>query len=151
MKLTIHIDGGARGNPGPAGAGVTIKNDTGQTLWEAGYFLGRMTNNMAEYQALLRALDASLKCGADDVAVFCDSELLVRQINGEYRVRNETLKDLFDEAAAKLRKIGRWRVQHVPREQNARADELANAAMDAAEDVIEVDRLAGAGDGGHGV
>jgi ribonuclease HI len=151
MKLTIHIDGGARGNPGPAGAGVAIRNDAGQALWEGGFFLGRMTNNMAEYQALLRALDAALKCGAGEVAVYCDSELLVRQINGEYRVRNETLKDLFDEAASKLRKIGRWRVHHVPREQNGRADELANAAMDAGEDVIELDRLSQVTDrGGRG-
>jgi len=141
MKLTIHIDGGSRGNPGPAGAGVMIQDDGGHSLLEAGYFLGRMTNNMAEYHGLLKALDACLACGATDVQFICDSELMARQLNGEYRVRNETLKDLFDQASARLRRITKWRIRHVRREANERADKLANAAMDAEEDVVELDRL----------
>lgn len=144
MKLTIHIDGGSRGNPGPAGAGVSIHETGGRPVLEAGYFLGEMTNNMAEYSALLRALDVALAAGATDVNIFCDSELLVRQINGEYRVKNERLKDYFDQAVKKLRETKQWKVQHVRREGNARADELANLAMDAGEDVIEVDRRGGA-------
>jgi ribonuclease HI len=140
MKLVIHIDGGARGNPGMAGAGVTFANDRGESLLEAGYYLGHTTNNVAEYTALLKALEAALALGADDVLIHCDSELLVRQINGEYRVRNETLKTLFDQASVMLRRIRQWKVRHVRREGNARADELANLAMDQQEDVVEIDR-----------
>lgn len=140
MKLIIHIDGGSRGNPGPAGAGVAIANEQGEAVLEVGYFLGRMTNNMAEYTALLRALDEAAACGATDILVYCDSELLVKQINGEYRVKNETLKNYFDTAMTGLRKIGKWKVTHVRREGNARADELANIAMDAGEDMVEIDR-----------
>jgi ribonuclease HI len=140
MKLIANIDGGSRGNPGPAGAGISIREETGRAILEAGYFLGRMTNNMAEYTALLRALDACKARGAQEVQIYCDSELLVKQINGEYRVKNETLKDYFDQAMKMLRTIGAWKIQHVRREGNARADELANLAMDAGEDVVEVDR-----------
>ena len=140
MKLIANIDGGSRGNPGPAGAGISIRQETGRPLLEAGFFLGRMTNNMAEYTALLRALEACQHQGATSVHIYCDSELLVKQINGEYRVKNETLKDYFDQAMARLRAIGDWKIQHVRREGNARADELANLAMDAGEDIVEVDR-----------
>lgn len=140
MKLTIHIDGGSRGNPGPAGCGVAIANEKGEAIYEAGYFLGRMTNNMAEYTGLLKGLEDAASCGASELQVYCDSELLVKQINGEYRVKNETLKDYFDKAMTGLRGIGKWKVTHVRREANARADELANIAMDAGEDMIEIDR-----------
>ncbi|HUN81860.1 MAG TPA: ribonuclease HI family protein [Phycisphaerae bacterium] len=140
MKLIANIDGGSRGNPGPAGAGISVRQESGRPILEAGYFLGRMTNNMAEYTALLRALEICKSCGATSLHVYCDSELLVKQINGEYRVKNETLKDFFDQAMIALRAIGDWRIQHVRREGNERADELANLAMDAGEDVIEVDR-----------
>lgn len=140
MKLIANIDGGSRGNPGPAGAGISVRDESGRPVLEAGYFLGRMTNNMAEYTALLRALETCKSRGATSLLVYCDSELLVKQINGEYRVRNETLKDYFDQAMAALRAIGDWKIQHVRREGNERADELANLAMDAGEDVIEVDR-----------
>lgn len=136
MKLVIHIDGGSRGNPGPAAAGVVVRQDGGDACLEAGYFLGRMTNNQAEYHGLLRALEAATKWRASEVHINADSELLVRQINGDYRVKNAALKDLFDEASTQLQRFKQWRVQHVRREFNRRADELANMAMDAGEDVI---------------
>lgn len=139
MKLVIHIDGGARGNPGPAGAGVVIHDDEGGAQLEAGFFLGRMTNNVAEYTALLKALEASHRLSAEQLLIHSDSELLVKQINGEYRVKNPGLQTLFEEAMSRLKKFSKWTVRHVRREGNARADELANLAMDAGEDVIEID------------
>lgn len=140
MDIQIHIDGGARGNPGPAGAGVVLTRGDGSPLLEAGYFLGRMTNNVAEYTALLRALESAEQIGAKRLDIASDSELLVRQINGEYRVRNEGLKGLFAEACDRLSRFSQWRLRHVRREANARADELANLAMDAGEDVVVLDR-----------
>lgn len=146
MDLQIHIDGGARGNPGPAGAGVVLARGDGSPLLEVGYYLGRVTNNVAEYTALLRALESAEQMGAKRLDIASDSELLVRQINGEYRVRNEGLKDLFAEACDRLSRFSQWRLRHVRREANARADELANLAMDAGEDVVVLDRR-GAGNG----
>ena len=139
MKVTMHIDGGARGNPGNAGAGIVLRDADGGPLLEAGYYLGHQTNNVAEYTALLKGLEAAKRAGATVLSIFSDSELLVRQINGEYRVRNPALKDLFDDAFSRLRSFEKWEVRHVRREQNARADELANLAMDAGADVVEID------------
>ena len=136
MKLTIHIDGGARGNPGPAGAGVSMRDARRGIVFEAGFYLGEMTNNQAEYGALLKALEVAERIGAAAVTVFADSELLVRQINGDYRVKNAGLKPLFGKATERLGRFGDWRVHHVLRESNSRADELANMAMDARRDVI---------------
>ncbi|MFQ5429766.1 MAG: ribonuclease HI family protein [Phycisphaerae bacterium] len=136
MNVTIHIDGGARGNPGPAGAGVTIRDEQGACLFEGGFFLGHMTNNAAEYNALIRALQVARTAGATRLQIFSDSELLVRQVNGDYRVKNAGLKVLFNDAAARLRDFEDWRVRHVRREANDRADELANQAMDAERDVV---------------
>jgi len=141
MKLIIHIDGGARGNPGIAGAGIVLRGAGDRPLVEAGYYLGHQTNNVAEYTALLKALEAAKRAGASQLVIHSDSELLVRQINGEYRVRNPALKDLFDDAFARLRGFEKWEVRHVRREQNTRADELANLAMDACDNVVEIDEL----------
>ncbi|GJQ26294.1 MAG: ribonuclease H [Phycisphaerae bacterium] len=146
MRLVIYTDGGARGNPGPAGAGVSICDEAGNPKYEAGYFLGHTTNNVAEYTGLLRALDVAVAAGATAVLVKSDSELMVRQLNGEYRVKSENLKDIFDAIMKKLRAIGDWKVTHVYRESNERADELANRAMDRREDLIELDDLTGAAD-----
>jgi len=143
MKLTVHIDGGARGNPGPAGAGVTMRDAQDGVVFEAGFYLGEMTNNQAEYGALLKALEVAERIGAKSVAVFADSELLVRQINGVYRVKNPGLKKLYGEATQRLGRFSEWSVRHVLRDSNSRADELANMAMDAGQDVI----VRGAGDG----
>jgi uncharacterized repeat protein (TIGR04076 family) len=135
MKLEIYIDGGSRGNPGPAGAGVVIRNED-RTLLQAGFFLGEMTNNQAEYHALLRALAAAATHQPESVAIFSDSELLVRQLTGQYKVKSPLLQPLHQQAELRLLDLGDWQIRHVPREDNVLADELANAAMDAKRDVI---------------
>ena len=143
--LIINVDGGSRGNPGPAGAGVVIRTDQGQRIHEGGYFLGRQTNNTAEYHALLRALQRVVRLRDStpeppaSTTIFSDSELLVRQLTGEYQVKSPTLGPLFREAQMLLVRLGRWTVRHVPREQNSRADELANLAMDHRRDVVVFD------------
>jgi ribonuclease HI len=142
MKLVVHFDGGSRGNPGPAGAGVVVEDGQGRAVFEAGFFLGRMTNNMAEYSGLLKGLDAAVRARASEVLIFADSELVVRQLNGDYRVKNARLRDLFDAALVRLKMFERWTIKHIPRERNDRADELANAAMDAGADVVVVDAIA---------
>lgn len=132
ISVTIYIDGGARGNPGPAAAGVVIKSaDDGTVLHEAGIFLGRATNNVAEYSALLAGLDAAVKLGASEAEVFSDSQLLVRQMNGQYRVRNEGLKPLHQEAQDMARKLQGFSITHVRRDKNVHADRLVNRALDA--------------------
>ncbi len=148
MDLSVHIDGASRGNPGPASAGIAIKQvEPPKVIHEAGYILGRMTNNVAEYQGLLRGLDlldAILKAMKSQgikvgrVHINSDSQLMVRQITGEYRVKSADLQPLLEEAQAKLLKLSDWVIRHVPREQNARADLLANQALDAGRDVILV-------------
>ena len=141
MKLTIHIDGGARGNPGPAGAGVSITDESGTPMFEGGFFLGRATNNVAEYTGLVKALGIARTMGGTELEIFSDSELMVRQVNGDYRVRNEALKGLFDQAMGVLRTFRKWRISHVRREYNRRADELANRAMNAGRDAIEFEAI----------
>jgi len=146
MDLLINIDGGSRGNPGPAAAGVTIRAVPGNTvLHEAGYHLGHATNNVAEYNGLLRALDVVARMKGYDggkVRIQSDSQLMVRQVLGEYKMKSPDLKPLLEEARVKLRKLGPWQIEHVMREENERADELANMALDVGRDVVVV-----AGDG----
>ncbi len=139
MKLQMHIDGGSRGNPGPSAGGVVLADERGAPVLEAGYFFGVHTNNEAEYTALLRGLDAAVARGVTELTIYSDSELLVRQINGDYRVKSQHLAPLFNSARAKLDSVSRWKIQHVMREQNQRADELANLAMDARRDVVELE------------
>src|SRR6266567_3470801 len=129
--LTIHTDGASRGNPGAAAYAYVITRD-GDLLVEEADCLGQMTNNQAEYTALVRALEHALELGPDDrVVVHSDSELMVKQVNGEYRVKNEELRPLYEEAQ-RLRRRFRQPVtlRHVRREQNQRADELCNEALD---------------------
>ncbi len=128
--ITAHIDGGARGNPGPAGYGVHIQDATGKTLAEISEFLGVRTNNVAEYSALLAALDFAVKQGHRALRVVSDSELLVKQMNGDYKVKSPDLKELYDRARTLVRKLDSFQVRHVLRHQNKDADRLANAAMD---------------------
>ena len=136
MNLTIHFDGGSRGNPGPASAGVVIQDaDTANPVHEAGYFLGRCTNNVAEYQGLIHSLEQAEVLGGKSLNIHSDSELLVRQITGQYRVKSPDLKPLYDRAIQLLRGFDKWKIQHVRREKNQRADELANLAMDHKADV----------------
>lgn len=129
--LVLQFDGGSRGNPGPAGIGVTINDLNGKRVYELGEFLGNCTNNVAEYTALVRGLTAAHKLGATKLTVRADSELVVRQINGQYKVKSPDLKPLYAQAIALMDKIGDVSVHHVYREGNSRADALANAAMDA--------------------
>lgn len=135
----MHIDGGARGNPGPAGAGVVIKDDSGKRLHEVGYFLGRHTNNAAEYQALILGLKRAVRLADPHVLVYSDSELLVHQITGRYRVKSPNLIGYVEQAQSLLLKFESWSIHHVRREQNRRADQLANMAMDRSADAVEFD------------
>ena len=124
------VDGAARGNPGEAGCGAAICDEQGVVVEELGRYLGHATNNVAEYQALLIGLEALLKSGRKRVRVQSDSQLLVRQLNGEYRVKDEKLRRLFQRAINLLRQFESYRIVHVPREQNKIADRLANKAID---------------------
>lgn len=130
--LHLHFDGGSRGNPGPAGIGVTITTapPAAKHVYELGEFLGSHTNNVAEYTALVRGLEAAKVLGAKKLHVKADSELIVRQVNGIYRCKSPDLKPLYEKALTLMRQIGDVEVKHVYREDNSRADALANAAMD---------------------
>jgi probable phosphoglycerate mutase len=127
-----YIDGGSRGNPGPAGYGVVIQDSAGNTLESFSQFIGTATNNVAEYQALLSALEYVLSHDGDSLQVYCDSELVVRQIQGRYRVQSPDLKPLHARARQLAGRLKRFVIQHIPREQNRLADQLANEAMDQA-------------------
>jgi ribonuclease HI len=134
MKVVVHVDGGARGNPGPAAAGCVITAADGAPLGEHAQLLGRTTNNVAEYRALLLGLQRARELGADEVEVIGDSELIAKQVLGEYKVKNETLRPLHGEATKALGTFKRWTIRTVPRAQNAQADALVNAALDQARD-----------------
>ncbi|MBS3956322.1 MAG: ribonuclease HI family protein [Clostridiales bacterium] len=131
----IYTDGGARGNPGLAGAGWVLVGETGKALSSGGKFLGVATNNVAEYHGVICGLTAALAAGCVSVEVRSDSELIVRQMTGRYRVKNENLKPLFLEASALASRFTRVRFTHVRREDNRDADQMANDAMDAEADV----------------
>lgn len=126
----IYIDGGSRGNPGPAGVGVVILGSDGQVAERLHRYIGTATNNVAEYHALLLALERARDLGCTDIEVSSDSELLVRQLQGRYQVRNATLRPLYARAQERIAGFRRFKIQHVPREQNAEADALANRGMD---------------------
>jgi ribonuclease HI len=129
---TAYTDGGSRGNPGPAGYGVRIEDGAGQLLEELYESLGTATNNVAEYRGLLAALRWAREHGASPLRIRSDSELLVKQMKGVYRVKNPGLKPLYQEAQQLVQQIGRVVFEHVRREQNTEADRLANKAMDEA-------------------
>lgn len=128
-RAVLRSDGGARGNPGPGGAGFVIEVD-GEIVCRGGRFLGSVTNNIAEYSALIWGLRNAHALGIDELTVLADSELLVKQLNGQYRVKNEGLKPLFVEAQNLVRGFGRVEIRHIRREENKAADALANEAMD---------------------
>jgi ribonuclease HI len=125
------VDGGARGNPGPAGVGVVLTDSDGAELDRANAFIGETTNNVAEYRALLLGLDRARALGVDELEIVNDSELVARQLTGEYRVKKEDLRMLHDQATQALAAFGRWSIRSVPRAQNAVADALVNEAIDA--------------------
>lgn len=126
---TVHIDGAARGNPGPAAYAVVISTPNAEVVEEADT-LGELTNNVAEYTALVRALERCRSLGLTNLEIHSDSELLVKQMNGQYKVKNADLKTLYDSAQAQLIHFDRVTVKHVRREQNKRADQLCNLALD---------------------
>jgi ribonuclease HI len=128
--LRLHVDGASRGNPGEAGFGVHVTGEDGREVASLYGYLGTATNNVAEYQALVHGLRFALARGAPSVEVYSDSELLVRQIDGRYRVKNPGLQPLHREAKGLLARFERARVAHVPRERNREADALANRAVD---------------------
>lgn len=129
----LWSDGAARGNPGPAGIGIMLKTKSGEVLVAEGRFVGHTTNNVAEYKALLLGLERALERGVRRLDVFADSELLIKQLKGQYRVKNEGLKPLFLEAKSLIQRFERVRLAHVRRELNVEADRLANAGIDEAE------------------
>ncbi len=131
-RVVVHVDGGSRGNPGPAAVGAVVTSPEGETLAEAGRYIGEETNNVAEYKAVLLGLELAQEVGARDVEVVNDSQLVARQIGGEYKVKNKGLMPLFTETMAKLREFDKWKVRDVRREHNVRADELVNEALDEA-------------------
>lgn len=134
--ITAYIDGGARGNPGPAGYGVRIENADGELVAELHGPLGIATNNVAEYNGLLAALEWATEHGERDVLVRADSELLVKQMRGEYKVRNAGLQPLYTRARLLTMHLGRVRFEHVRRELNKEADRLSNLGMDEAERML---------------
>ena len=131
MKATLFADGGSRGNPGPAASGAVLLDERGGVLAEVGTYLGVATNNVAEWTGLLTGLEAALELGVDDLAVRLDSELVVKQISGVYRVKHAGLIPLHAKAKVLLRKFSRVDVQHVRRNMNAAADALVNHVLDA--------------------
>jgi ribonuclease HI len=130
VKLIVHVDGGARGNPGPAAIGVVVSDPDGNVVREVGETIGVATNNVAEYKALLRGIGLALELGSYAVEFVNDSELVAKQLTGEYKVKHPAMKELYAEAAAALRAFDCWSIRTVPRAQNARADALVNAALD---------------------
>ena len=131
-KLVVNVDGGARGNPGPAAVGVVVATAAGDLLAEVGETIGPATNNVAEYKALLRGIELAIEHDGDEVQFFGDSELIVKQVRGEYRVKDPGLKPLHAQVKSGLASLRSWSISHVRREQNARADALVNDALDAA-------------------
>ena len=130
MKLFIYTDGGARGNPGPAGAGAVAYNEDGEAVFQISQYLGETTNNQAEYQALIMGLKKAVSRGAQEAEVFMDSELIVKQLNREYKVKNKELQPLFVQVYNLTLSFKKISFQHIRREKNKEADKLVNQAID---------------------
>ena len=134
VRVVVHVDGGSRGNPGPAAAAAVVSSPEGEVLDEAAVTIGRATNNVAEYRGLLLGLERARALGATEVDVINDSELIAHQVNGRYKVKHADMKPLHAEALAALRDFERWSLRPVRREQNADADALVNQALDGERD-----------------
>ena len=130
MRVVVHVDGGARGNPGPAAIGAVVSTPEGDVLDESHARIGETTNNVAEYRGVLLGLERARALGATEVDVLNDSELVARQVAGEYKVKQSHLRPLYEEVLAALRGFDRWTLRSVPRAENARADALVNEALD---------------------
>ena len=136
-RVIAYTDGGSRGNPGPAGAGIVLSDSNREVLVAQGFYLGSQTNNFAEYTGVVKALEAAQQLQAQTIELFCDSELLVKQLNGLYKVRSGNIKPLYQQAVALLSRFDQWKVTHVYREDNKHADAMVNKALDAEKDVTE--------------
>ena len=132
MKVVVHVDGGSRGNPGRAAGAAVISTPDGELLEQATTLLGVVTNNVAEYRGLLLGLERAHELGATEIEVVNDSELVAKQLNGIYKVKHPDMRPLHAQALAALRRFERWSIRSVPRAENAQADALVNAALDAA-------------------
>lgn len=129
-RLTVNVDGGARGNPGPAAIGVVVRDSSGEVLAEVGERIGEATNNVAEYRALLRGIELAAEHEATELELIGDSELVVRQVEGKYKVKNAGIKPLHAEVKRALGPFASWSIRHVRRAENADADRLVNQALD---------------------
>ena len=129
-KVVVNVDGGARGNPGPAAIAAVVQDADGQVLQEKGEKIGRATNNVAEYRALLLGIEMAAALGASELELVGDSELIVRQVEGKYKVKDAALRDLHTEVKRALEPFESWSIRHVRREHNAEADRLVNEALD---------------------
>jgi ribonuclease HI len=143
VRAVLHTDGGARGNPGPAGVGVLLRDESGIVVAEIARGIGETTNNVAEYEALIAGLELALDHGVTEVDIYLDSELVAAQLEGRWKIRNDRLRSLAVTARALMGRFRRATINHVPREQNAHADRLANLGMDEAQ-------VLGARDGSFG-
>lgn len=132
MKGILHADGGARGNPGPAGIGVVLKDPSGNVIGEIAEGIGHATNNVAEYKALIAGLEMALAKGVRDIDIFLDSELVVSQLKGDWKIKKDTLRALAIQARRLMGRFESSSISHVPREENSDADKLANQGMDQA-------------------
>lgn len=139
MRGVLHADGGARGNPGPAGIGVVLADESGQVIGEIAAGIGRATNNVAEYKALIAGLELALERGVTKLEIFMDTELVVAQVKGEWKIKKDTLRPLAVRARSLMNKFDEVSIAHVRRESNADADKLANQGMDQAELDLELD------------
>ncbi len=128
--MVVNVDGGSRGNPGPAAVGVVVQDADGRVLEEVGERIGKATNNVAEYRALLLGIDRARQHGASELELIGDSELVVRQVKGEYKVKDAALRELHAEVGRALAPFASWSIRHVRRESNAEADRLVNEALD---------------------
>ena len=137
--LTLEFDGGSRGNPGPAGIGVVVRAADGTPLVTLGRFIGRATNNVAEYRALITALEKAKELGAKKIQIRGDSELIIKQMRGEYRVKHPDMRELYDEAQFLIHQFDEARIDHNLRHKNELADKLANLAMDRKGEVTEAE------------
>jgi ribonuclease HI len=130
-RLLVNTDGGSRGNPGPAAIAAVLQDGEGKVIGEHAELIGDATNNVAEYRALLLGIEQAAGLGVPELDLRCDSELVVRQVMGEYRVKDRALQDLHNDVLKALESFDAWTIRHVPRDQNARADALVNDTLDA--------------------
>jgi len=130
-RLVVHVDGGARGNPGPAAIAAVLTDADGTVVDEQAETIGHATNNVAEYRALLLGIERARALGGRELELVGDSELIVKQVRGEYRVKDASLRELHSQVKAALADLDRWSIRNVPREENAHADRLVNEALDA--------------------